>query len=101
MLTAAHLRRKLKYGIGIAALSLAAAFASVALPAQEANAAGCSYSNLTSTSVKNVNCSSGAYGFKSSANATVGTRVGAWVAAGKYSYNPNKVCYVYATMVHP
>ena len=82
--------------LGASTLS-AVSFAGVA--AQPAQAAGCSYSNLTSTSVKNVNCASGAYGYKKSANATTGTRVGAWVSAGKYSYNPDAFCYAYATMV--
>lgn len=72
---------------------------STVIDAQPAQAAGCTYSNLSSTKVKNVNCSLGAYGWKKTANATTGTRVGAWVAAGKYSYNPDAVCYVYPTMV--
>ena len=79
--------------VGVAGLSAVA-------DAQPAEAAGCSYSNLTSKSVKNVNCTLGAYGVKASANATVGTRIGAWVSPGKLSYNPTAACYQYPTMVH-
>lgn len=67
--------------------------------AQPAQAATCYYSNLTSSSVKNVDCAWGAYGVKSSASSTSATRIGSWVSAGRYSYNPNYVCYAYPTMV--
>lgn len=86
----------------LAALALAlGAFGVVdaAAGAPDASAAGCSYSNLSSTKVKNVNCTRGAYGYKKSATATTGTQVGAWVGAGGWSYNPNQFCYQYPTMV--
>ncbi|MDR0488258.1 MAG: hypothetical protein LBG99_02460 [Propionibacteriaceae bacterium] len=79
-------------GIGLVAASEATA--------PEAQAATCYYSNLSTSRVLNVNCTAGgAYGYKNSANASTGYRVGAWVSPGYYSYNPNPVCYAYPTMV--
>lgn len=93
---------KKRFAVMLSASALLTA-ALVGVPAvfdtQQANAAVCYYDNLTSKSVRNKNCSWGAYAYKSSANASSGTRVGAWVSAGKYSYNPNMVCYAYPTMV--
>lgn len=70
---------------------------SAAVTAPSAEAAGCTHSNLSVSKVKNVNCNLGAYGYKASASATVGTRVGAWVTAGNWSYS--NACYAYPTMV--
>jgi len=72
-----------------------------AVHAPDASAAGCSFSNLTSKSVKNVDCRLGAYGYKSSASSSSGTQVGAWVFPGSWSANPKQVCYQFPTMVHP
>ena len=86
----------------LAALALAlGAFGVVdaAAGASDASAAGCSYSNLSSTKVKNVNCTRGAYGYKKTATATNGVRLASWVSAGSWSYNPYQVCYQYPTMV--
>lgn len=91
---------KLAARVGVVALALGAvAFLNVSVGATSASAATCYYTGLTSTRVKNVDCGLGAYGYKASASATSATRVGAWVGPGKYSYNPNAICYAYATMV--
>lgn len=87
----------------LAALALALGAIGVvdaAVAAPEATAAGCSYSNLTSKSVKNVDCRLGAYGYKATASSSSGVQVGAWAFPGNWSANPDKVCYQYPTMVH-
>jgi deoxyinosine 3'endonuclease (endonuclease V) len=86
-----------------AALALALATIGVAdttVTAPAADAAGCSFSNLTSKSVKNVNCKLGAYGYKASAGSASGVQVGAWAFPGGWSSNPSAICYAFATMVH-
>lgn len=86
----------------LAALALALGAIGVvdaAVAAPEATAAGCSFSDLSSTRVKNVNCTNGAYGYKTSASAKTGTQIGAWVSAGHWSYNSKQVCYQFPTMV--
>ncbi len=88
----------------LAALALAIGTIGVvdaAVTAPAAEAAACYGSNLSSTSVKNVNCVLGAYGYTSSANATTGHQRGAWVTAGHWSHNPDRVCYRYPTLVRP
>lgn len=59
----------------------------VASPAQ---AASCTYSNLTSMSVKNLTCKSGAY---AAWNGSKWNQAGDWAAKGKYSYNWTAICY--------
>ena len=96
----------MKNRLFISLASAIVAFGGIALVAEvsesmvpEAQAATCYYTNLNYLRVQNVNCPLGAYGYKTSANATTGIRVGAWVKPGYYSYNPNPVCYIYPTMV--
>ncbi len=59
--------------------------------AQPAAAAGCTYSNLSSTRVYNKSCGGGgAYAYKSG---STWYRNGDWVAKGYYSYNWSRVCF--------
>lgn len=60
------------------------------LGASPAQAATCGYSNLTSTSVKNVSCTSGAY---AAWNGSQWKQAGDWAGKGKYSYNWTAICY--------
>ena len=86
----------------LAALALVAtgvAAVDVAVNAAPAAAAGCTYSNIDSTKVWNVNCYRGAYGYKATATSTTGTRTGSWVAQQNWSYNGQPMCYQYPTMV--
>lgn len=84
--------------VALALTTIGVVDASVAAPG--ADAAGCSFSNLTSKSVKNANCKLGAYGYKSSAASTTGVQVGAWAFPGGWSTNPSAICYAFPTMVH-
>jgi|GEM_PF-1461104 len=87
-------------GAAIALALSAVGAVNIAINAPSAQAAtACYYSNLTSLSVKNVDCALGAYAYKSSASASTATRVGNWVGPGKYSQNLGYVCYAYPTMV--
>jgi len=65
--------------------------------AQSAEAARCSYSNLTSVSVKNETCRAGAYAYGSAGG--VWHQSGNWVPRGRYSYNWHNVCYVRPGMI--
>lgn len=88
--------------VRVAALALAVTgvtAADSALSAAPAEAAGCSYSNIDSVKVWNIDCYRGAYGYKASATATTGTRTGNWVAKQNWSYNGTPVCYQYPTMI--
>lgn len=68
-------------------------------PAEAATACTYDASTITSTKVHNLTCPWGAYGYRASATATTGTRTGAWVGPGNWSYNGQPVCYQYPTMV--
>ncbi len=70
-----------------------------AVGAPDAAAAACYGSDLSSTNVKNVNCTRAAYGYKKSANATVAYQNGSWVSAGNWSYNWSAFCFQYPAIV--
>ncbi|WP_043598655.1 hypothetical protein [Cellulomonas flavigena] len=80
----------------IAVLALALAALGTAVQAQPAEAAGCTYSNLTSTRVYNKTCALGAYAYRSG---NTWYQAGDWVGTGKYSYNWSTVCYQYPGML--
>lgn len=64
--------------------------------AQPAAAAGCTYSNLTSTRVLNKSCTSGAYAYKSG---STWYQNGSWAGKGTYSYNWSAVCFANPGMI--
>jgi hypothetical protein len=86
--------------VGVMASTLLAATAVVGIGtvvgASPAEAAACSYSNLTSTQVKNVNCRAGAYAYL---QGSTWYQSGDWVAKGYYSYNWYLICYSHAGML--
>jgi hypothetical protein len=100
MSTVTARRRGIVARLAALALTLGAiGVVDAAVAAPDAAAAACYGSNITSTRAYNVNCTAGAYGYKKSANATVGYQLGAWVTAGHWSYNPTLSCYQYPTLV--
>ncbi|WP_431836994.1 hypothetical protein [Cellulomonas sp. Y8] len=64
--------------------------------AQPAAAAGCTYSNLSSTRVLNKTCSLGAYAYRSG---TTWVQNGSWAGKGAYSYNWSATCFANPGMI--